>query len=229
MPSSKGKANRKDSTSNLLRLFHGGRTDHRVVTRQDLTTDYPDNDNSPRTSTSDGGVAINNYYTWNSSRTNSSIHKERAEIVSALHSVKSASELHHGLSTCNSFTGSHRLREIMSMCADRRGDFSTDEYHRHDHGNSGNDQADDVASTWSTSGATADRRSWSSSYIGGASRCWSCTATDRETDDDEDDDDYGNNNNLTADEANCRRTADSRRLSWVRKLNQKFRNSRDSR
>jgi len=75
MPSSKGKTNRKDSTSNLLRLFHGGRADHRVVTRQDLTTDYPENDNSPRTSNSDGGVAINNYYTWNSSRTNSSIHK----------------------------------------------------------------------------------------------------------------------------------------------------------
>jgi len=151
--------------------------------------------------------------------------RERAEIVSALHSVKSASELHRGMSTCNSFTRSHRLREIMSMCADRRGDFSTDEYHRHDHGNSGNDQADDVASTWSTSGATADRRSWSSSYIGGGARCWSCTATDRETDDDEVDDD----NNLTADEAHCRRTADSRWLSWVQKLNQKFRKSRDSR
>ncbi|CAI6369526.1 unnamed protein product [Macrosiphum euphorbiae] len=155
--------------------------------------------------------------------------RERAEIVSALHSVKSASELHRGLSTCNSSTRSHRLREIMSMCADRRGDFSTDEYHRHDHGNSGNDQADDVASAWSTSGATADRRSWSSSYIGGGARCWSCTATDRESDDDEDINDDEPNNNLTADEAHGRRTTDSRRLSWVQKLNQKFRNSRDSR
>lgn len=158
--------------------------------------------------------------------------RERAEIVSALHSVKSASELHRGLTTRNSFTRSDRLREIMSMCADRRGDFSTDEYHRHYHGNIGNDQVavetepDDVALAWSTSGATTDRRSWSSSYIGGASRCWSCTATDRETDDDDNDDD---GNNATADEAHSRRTSDNHRLSWVRKLNQKFRSSRDRR
>jgi len=78
MSSSKDAAHCKDSTANLLRLFNGGRADHRVVTRRDLTTDYPgndDNDNSPRPSNSDDVVAINNYYTWNSSRTNSSIHK----------------------------------------------------------------------------------------------------------------------------------------------------------
>jgi len=80
MSSSKDTAHCKDSTSNLLRLFNDGRPDHRVVTRRDLITDYPagnddDNDNSPQSSNSDGAVAINNYYTWNSSRTNSPIHK----------------------------------------------------------------------------------------------------------------------------------------------------------
>lgn len=79
MSSSRDTPQCKDSSINLLKLFNGGRPDHRVVTRQDLTTDYPSNDNdnndSPRSPTSDSTVAINNYYTWNSSRTNSPIHK----------------------------------------------------------------------------------------------------------------------------------------------------------
>jgi len=159
------------------------------------------------------------------------MHRERAEIVSALH--KSSSDLHRGLSTCNSFTRSHNMRKIMSMCADRRSDFSTDEYHRQDQGNSGNEQMaietepDDVATAWSTSGEAVDRRRWLSSHIGGASRCWSCTATDRETDDDDDDVDE-DNNNVTTDEAHYRRTSESHRLSRTKKLTRKIRNSRDS-
>jgi len=136
--------------------------------------------------------------------------------------------------TCNGFNRSHRMKEIMSMCADRRGDFSADEYHHHhhDHSNSGNEQdaaeTDTMTSTNSIGGATSNRRSWSSSYLGGASRCWSCTATDRETDEDDDDNDDDNKKNANADETHCRRTS-KRQLSWIRKLNRKFRNSRDSR
>lgn len=158
--------------------------------------------------------------------------RERAEIVSALH--KSASDLHRGLTTCNNFTRSHSLRKIMSMCADRRSDFSTDEYHRHDHGNSGIEriavetEPDDMVTVWSTSGEAADRRRWSSSHIGGASRCWSCTATDRETDDDDDVDE--DNSNVTTDEAHYHRTSENHRLSWTQKLTRnKIRNSRNSR
>jgi len=162
--------------------------------------------------------------------------RERAQIISALHSVKSTSELCRGLTTCDGYNRSHRMKEIMSMCADRRGDFSADEYHHHDHphhdyGNNGNEQdpavteSDIVTTAWLTDGATSNRRSWTSSYLGGASRCWSCTATDRETDDDDND---NGNNNVNADEEHCRRTS-KRQLSWFRKLNLKLRNSRDSR
>lgn len=125
----------------------------------------------------------------------------------------------------------------MSMCADRRSDFSTDEYHRLDQGNSGNERVavetepDDVATVWSTSGEAADdRRRCLSSHIGGAAlRCWSCTATDRETDDEEDVDDVDeDNNNVTTDEAHYRRTSENHRLSRTQKLTRKIRNSRDS-
>lgn len=126
------------------------------------------------------------------------IDRERAKIISDLHSVKSVSELHRGMKTCNDFARSHRIREIVSFCADRRCDFSADDYHDHDHGNNSNElvasvtEPDDVAAVaWTSNGATSDRRSWSSSYLGGTSRsrCWSCTTIDRETDDDDDDDD----------------------------------------
>ncbi|KAE9536550.1 hypothetical protein AGLY_007339 [Aphis glycines] len=238
MSSSRDTPQCKDSSSNLLKLFNGGRSDHRVVTRQDLITDYSsnddDNNNSPRSSTSDNAVAINNYYTWNSSRTNSPIHKERAQIISALHSVKSTSELCRGLTNCDGYNRAHRIKEIMSMCADRRGDFSADEYHHHDHPHHdhGNEQdptvteSDAVTTALLTDGATSNRRSWTSSYLGGASLCWSSTAIDRETEDDYNDN--GNENNVNAEEEHCRRTS-KRQLSWFRKLNRKFRKSRDSR
>ncbi|XP_025205023.1 uncharacterized protein LOC112601549 [Melanaphis sacchari] len=230
MSSSKDTAHCKDSTSNLLKLLNGERLDHRVVTRQDLTTDYPlnddDNDNSTQPSNSESVVAINNYYTWNSSRTNSPIHKEREQIISALQSVKSISELCRELTTRNI---PHRMKEIMSMCADRRGDFSSDEYHHHHHHiNSGNepDASQTNPNVMTTDRTTLNRRSWSSSYFGGASRCWSCTATDRETDDV--DNDKGNDKNANVDETNCRRKS-KRQLSWRQKLKRKFRNSRNSR
>lgn len=154
--------------------------------------------------------------------------RERAQIISALHSVKSTSELCRGLTNCDGYNRSHRMKEIMSMCADRRGDFSADEYHHHDHGSEQDPnvtESDTVTTAWLTDGATSNRRSWTSSYLGGASRCWSCTATDRETDDD--DNGNGNDNNVNAEEEHCRRKS-KRQLSWFRKLNRKFRNSRDS-
>lgn len=112
-------------------------------------------------------------------------------------------------------------------CA-RTAGFSADEYHHHDHGSEQDPnvtESDTVTTAWLTDGATSNRRSWTSSYLGGASRCWSCTATDRETDDD--DNGNGNDNNVNAEEEHCRRTS-KRQLSWFRKLNRKFRNSRDS-
>lgn len=88
-PNDGAPASGRDSTANLLRLFKT-QPDHHVVTRQDLTRDYDDDDdddNCDGTSTSScpatppegaddsGEVVINNYYTWNSSKTNASILK----------------------------------------------------------------------------------------------------------------------------------------------------------
>lgn len=74
----------RESAVNLLRLFKVEPT-HRVITRQDLQRVY---DANPSSSTAAGlsrdtdnengnesNIAINHYYTWNSSQTNASIHK----------------------------------------------------------------------------------------------------------------------------------------------------------
>lgn len=77
-----------NSTENLLRLFKVQPT-HHVITRQDLVMDYDvdtmtsenskiDDDNANTTLgqvESTETIAINNYYTWNSHRTNKSFHK----------------------------------------------------------------------------------------------------------------------------------------------------------
>lgn len=92
MPQKKSKVAATNSTADLLRMFKM-QPNHHVVTRQDLAVDYDksspatatkidgDDDNNDDVATtsrkieSAGIVPINNYYTWNSHRTNKSFHK----------------------------------------------------------------------------------------------------------------------------------------------------------
>lgn len=113
-----------DPAANLLRLFKA-QADHRaVVTRQDLNRDYYDNDSDatiaaaaghPEDSVAgppeypiaedDNGVAaavtVNNYHTWNSSRTNPSILKY-ARVSPVLHFLRPTTGFLCGVS-CNLF------------------------------------------------------------------------------------------------------------------------------
>lgn len=87
MSSEKNTKNKKDSTTNLMRLFKV-QPNNQIVTRQDLVRDYngetsarssnsddDDDDNDDDNNNENDIISINNYYTWNSSRTNASIHK----------------------------------------------------------------------------------------------------------------------------------------------------------
>lgn len=66
----------KDSETDLLRLYKVQPHNH-VVTRQDLNRDYH---NESHSTVTHAEPIINNYYTWNSSRTNATIHKYVREI-----------------------------------------------------------------------------------------------------------------------------------------------------
>jgi hypothetical protein len=86
MSSENNPKNDKDSTTNLMRLFKV-QPDHQLVTRQDLTRDYnsgtsarslnsdDEDENDDNDDDNNNFISINNYYTWNSSITNASIHK----------------------------------------------------------------------------------------------------------------------------------------------------------
>ncbi|XP_025419262.1 uncharacterized protein LOC112689662 [Sipha flava] len=147
MSSENNPKNDKDSTTNLMRLFKV-QPDHQLVTRQDLTRDYnsgtsarslnsdDEDENDDNDDDNNNFISINNYYTWNSSITNASIHKERAAIMSALHSAESVpipslsapSSSSRPLAS-KSFTKSHRVQDIVAMCSDERSAFSTEDYH----------------------------------------------------------------------------------------------------
>ncbi|VVC45994.1 Hypothetical protein CINCED_3A025121 [Cinara cedri] len=196
-----------NSTTDLLRMFHA-QPNHHVVTRKDLAIDYNkispnvaenakvdenDDDDDVVATTSGkfenaGPITINNYYTWNSHRTNKSFHKERAELLSTLHlssisfsptPSRSQSQSPPAQSS-KSFTRSHRVRDIVHMCSDGR-IFSTDDYHNNEtaagadgwhstraanHGHGVVNQSNGIAEN-SGRGPIFKR----------TSGCWSCTAT----------------------------------------------------
>lgn len=118
-------------------------------------------------------------------------YRERAAISSALHASRSSSypgsQPRSSPSPSKSFTRSHRVQDIVSMCSEERCSFSGDDHGATALAVGSNDDADNARGTvgpdaWpdlsaaimTTFGPGFDR----------ASRCWSCD--DRDDDDDDD-------------------------------------------
>lgn len=155
--------------------------------------------------------------------------RERAAIISAIHSVQSSSSYPPQASSSitplplkpsKSFTRSHRVRDIVHMCSEERYSYSADNYHHHHH-NHHNEHVIPVEMERRPQEdyipIMMDNYRWP--HVGNNSRCWSCTATDGSVDGLQDDDNIGRIPNTS-----------SRMSMWKRSLlGRLFKKKRDKR